>query len=63
MMPFCVSSFAALIKERGFVLVFSPELRENAVAVGTCVLFLLISYGARRVKPVRADVPATIRKI
>jgi len=47
LMPFCVSSFAALIKDRAFVLVFSPVLRENAVAVGICALFVLISYGAR----------------
>lgn len=26
--PFCVSSFAALVKGRGFVLIFSPDWRE-----------------------------------
>jgi hypothetical protein len=25
LMPFCVSSFAALVKDRGFILVFSPD--------------------------------------
>jgi hypothetical protein len=55
MMPFCVSSFAALIKDRGFILVFSSALRENAVAAGACILFLLITYGARWGKPLRAD--------
>jgi hypothetical protein len=34
--PFCVSSFAALVKDRGFVLVFSPRWGETAVAVGLC---------------------------
>jgi hypothetical protein len=33
LIPFCVSSFAALAKDRGFVLVFSPDWREFAVAV------------------------------
>ena len=32
MMPFAVSSFAALIKDHGFFVVFSPRLAENAVA-------------------------------
>lgn len=40
MMPFCVSSFAALIKDRGFVLVFSPNLRENLIALGACAAFV-----------------------
>jgi hypothetical protein len=55
MMPFCVSSFAALIKDRGFVLIFSPVWKENAVALSACALFLLISYGSRWTKPIRRD--------
>jgi hypothetical protein len=39
-MPFCVSSFAALIKDRGFVIVFSPSLRENLIALGACAAFV-----------------------
>lgn len=39
LMPFCVSSFAALVKGRGFILVFSPDLRENLLALGCCALF------------------------
>src|SRR3954451_5743029 len=38
LMPFCVSSFAALVKGRGFVLVFSPNPLEIAVALGLCAL-------------------------
>src|SRR5690349_10972649 len=30
LMPFCVSSFAALVKDRGFILVFSPDWRDLA---------------------------------
>lgn len=36
LMPFCVSSFAALVKGKGFVLVFSPDLTEIGLAVGLC---------------------------
>jgi hypothetical protein len=39
-MPFCVSSFAALIKGRGFVLVFHPSLRDNLVPAALCALFV-----------------------
>jgi hypothetical protein len=39
LMPFCVSSFSALVKGRGFVLVFSPQLRENLLALGLCAAF------------------------
>jgi hypothetical protein len=40
LMPFCVSSFAALIKGRDFVLVFHPSLRDNALAFGCIGVFL-----------------------
>jgi hypothetical protein len=40
-MPFCVSSFAALVKGRGFVLVFSPDPPEILAALGLCGLFCL----------------------
>jgi hypothetical protein len=36
LMPFCVSSFAALVKGRGFILIFSPNPIEILVAVGLC---------------------------
>jgi len=39
LMPFCVSSFAALVKGRGFLLIFAPDLRENLLALGLCVGF------------------------
>jgi hypothetical protein len=34
--PFCVSSFAALVKDRGFLLIFSPRWGELAAAAGGC---------------------------
>src|SRR5438034_507999 len=36
LMPFCVSSFAALVKGRGFVLIFSPQPAEILLAIGCC---------------------------
>jgi hypothetical protein len=36
MMPFCVSSFSALVKGKGFFLIFSPSLEEILIAVGLC---------------------------
>jgi len=44
MIPFCVSSFAALIKDQGFVVVFSPNLRENLIATGVCALFVAAAF-------------------
>ena len=38
LMPFCVSSFSALVKGRGFFLIFSPNQNENLIAVGLCAL-------------------------
>ena len=47
--PFCVSSFAALVKGRQFVLIFSPQWQENVAAVAICGLFGALVLGARRV--------------
>jgi hypothetical protein len=40
LMPFCVSSFAALVKNEGFVLIFSPKAGENMAAVILCLLLV-----------------------
>lgn len=48
LMPFCVSSFAALVKDRGFVLVFHPSLRANLEALSACAGFCALSYVLRR---------------
>jgi hypothetical protein len=47
LMPFCVSSFAALIKGQGFVLVFHPELSTNLAAAAACVAFVVVVALAR----------------
>jgi hypothetical protein len=38
LMPFCVSSFSALVKGKGFMLIFSPKPMEIAIAAGFCAL-------------------------
>lgn len=40
LMPFCVSSFAALVKDAHYILVFPPAVRENLIGFGAIGLFL-----------------------
>lgn len=40
LMPFCVSSFSALIKDQNFFVIVSPRIEETIVAVTLCVVFL-----------------------
>lgn len=44
LMPFCVSSFAALVKDAGFVLIFPPSWRENLIGLAAIVAFLAVVY-------------------
>jgi hypothetical protein len=46
--PFCVSSFSALVKDRGFILIFSPNLMETGLAFALCAGFLLLAVLIRR---------------
>jgi hypothetical protein len=50
--PFCVSSFAALVKGQGFILIFSPKWRENALAVGFARCWACWFSAARAATPV-----------
>lgn len=47
LMPLCVSSFAALIKGQGFVLIFHPTLRDNALGLALIGAFLAVVLLAR----------------
>ena len=47
LMPFCVSSFAALVKDAGYVLVFPPTLGANLVGLGAIAMFLVAQRVAR----------------
>jgi hypothetical protein len=51
--PFCVSSFAALVKEKGFFLIFSPHWIEDLWGLGICILLCVL------VVVVRQSVPPT----
>ena len=50
LMPFCVSSFSALIKGQGFIVFVSPKIEETLVAVSCCVLFLAVVLGVKLTK-------------
>ncbi len=39
LMPFCVSSFSALVKGKGFILVFSPKVIDDSIALVVCLVF------------------------
>lgn len=47
LMPFCVSSFSALIKGRGFTLIFSPRAQEDFLALGACAAFCAFVAGVK----------------
>ena len=47
--PFCVSSFPAIIKGKGFLLFFSPKISENFYAILLCILFLTTTCLCRRI--------------
>ena len=48
LMPFCVSSFAALVKDASFVLVFPPSLRENLIGAGLIAGFVVLVLTLKR---------------
>ncbi|MGE0115809.1 MAG: hypothetical protein AB7T07_13110 [Steroidobacteraceae bacterium] len=48
LMPFCVSSFSALVKDRGFMLILSPQWHENVIALAGCAGFVLLCFMVRR---------------
>ena len=50
LMPFCVSSFAALVKDEGFILIFPPSLRDNLIGAAGIGGFLLLLILLRRLK-------------
>ena len=49
LMPFCVSSFAALVKGRGFILIFSPNPNEIVLAVALCALLCALVFVLKRI--------------
>jgi hypothetical protein len=52
LMPFFVSSFAALVKGRGFLLIFSPEPKEILLSIALCGLLCAIVFALKRVRKI-----------
>jgi hypothetical protein len=48
MMPFFVSSFSALVKGHGFILIFSPNPVEILIALGCCLALCLGIWTLKR---------------
>jgi hypothetical protein len=48
MMPFCVSSFSALIKGQGFVLVFPRDTHELGASLSACAGFIVLVATIKR---------------
>ena len=51
MMPLCVSSFAALVKGRGFYLVFSPRPADLLWGGGLCATFVATVVAVKVLSP------------
>jgi hypothetical protein len=46
--PFCVSSYSALIKGKGFILLFPPDWKPLLIASTACLGFVALSSGCRQ---------------
>ena len=51
LMPFCVSSFAALVKDKNYLLVFPPGLKLNLAGLAAIAAFLMLVAAIKRLKP------------
>ncbi|HHJ35316.1 MAG TPA: hypothetical protein ENJ87_06090 [Gammaproteobacteria bacterium] len=40
LIPFCVSSYSSLIKGKGFMLIFPPDIKTNGTAILAIVIFV-----------------------
>ena len=48
LIPFCVASFSAFVKDEGFVLIFSPRIAEDLAALALCGALVAACALARR---------------
>lgn len=58
LIPFCVSSFAALIKDAGFILIFPPSVKQNLEGAFYIVVFLTLVGFAKSLR-VEQTAPAS----
>jgi len=52
LMPFCVSSFAALIKGQGYFLVLPSRSLELGLSISLCAIFVLLVLALKRTQRV-----------
>lgn len=57
--PFCVSSYSALIKGKGFILLFPTDAKPLLVAVASCCGFILVALCCRAMERNRRTVPVS----
>jgi hypothetical protein len=62
LMPFCVSSFAALVKDQGFLLIFPPSLAENLTALALIATFWGLTGLLERVYALKVPSPQLERQ-
>jgi hypothetical protein len=53
--PFCVSSFSALIKGKGFILIFPPRFADLCLAAGACLAFVVFVGLMKMLRPGNAS--------
>ena len=50
LMPFCVSSFAALVKDAGYILIFPPTAKENLTGLALIAGFVALVVCLKRIR-------------
>jgi hypothetical protein len=50
LMPFCVSSFSALIKGQGYFLVFPSRAFELCMSLALCAIFVLFVFALKKIQ-------------
>jgi hypothetical protein len=60
LIPFCVSSYSALIKGQGFILVFPPSLRALSIGLMACASMICLHLFCRLIDRRAAGSNATV---
>lgn len=55
--PFCVSSYSALIKGKGFFLLFPTDLKPLVIGISSCALFLALVFLIKASHPKATSIP------
>jgi hypothetical protein len=59
LVPFCVSSFSALIKGQNFIFILPSQPLELWISIGVCAAFVLLVLGVKRLVASPAHVSST----